>query len=139
MAIGGIPKYLSHLQRGKSASQNIEALFLPKTGPLYDEFTKLYQSLFEHHEHHITLVKILASHSFGLTKTELLKKAGFSSGGTSSKIIEELEDTGFITYTQLFNNRKTGGKYRLTDEYSLYYLNRSSKNIWAGQAFGCFA
>ncbi len=135
MAIGGIPKYLSHIKRGESAAQNISALFIPKTGPLYDEFTKLYQSLFEHYEHHIALVKTLARHSFGLTQTELLKQAGLPSGGTSTKIIEELEDTGFISYMAPFNHKKTGGKYRLTDEYSLFYLNKSSKNIWAGQAF----
>ncbi len=37
-------------------------------------------------------------------------------------MIEELVDAGFLIYVPSFNKKKTGGIYRLIDEYSLFYL-----------------
>lgn len=122
MAIGGVPKYLSYIKRGKSAAQIInEICFTPKGG-LYDEFDNLYKSLFNNYEYHIAIVKALSKEGEGLTKLELLDKVKLPSGGTSTRIIEELVDAGFLIFVPSFHKKKIGGIYRLIDEYSLFYL-----------------
>ncbi len=122
MAMGGVPKYLSYISRGKSAAQIInEVCFTPKGG-LYNEFENLYKSLFDSYEHHIAIVKALSKESEGLTKLELLDKVKMASGGTSTRIIEELVDAGFVIFVPSFHKKKIGGIYRLIDEYSLFYL-----------------
>lgn len=158
MAIGGVAQYLKCVERGKSAAQAISDICFNKDGELFGEFERLYRSLFEHYENHVGIIKALASTSTGLAKNELLKKAGLKSGGTSSKTIKELEEAGFIAYVPVFGKGKSGGKYRLADQYSLFYLNwiekanltsfegaikdywikkRGSKSFdaWAGYAF----
>ncbi|MGL5264268.1 MAG: AAA family ATPase [Candidatus Rhabdochlamydia sp.] len=122
MAMGGVPKYLSYIARGKSAAQVINDVCFSLNGGLYNEFDNLYKSLFENYEHHIAIVKTLSKAIDGLTKNELLDKVKLTSGGTSSRIIEELVDAGFLIHVPSFNKKKSGGIYRLIDEYSLFYL-----------------
>jgi predicted AAA+ superfamily ATPase len=122
MAIGGVPKYLSYVQGEKSAAQTINALCFSLKGELHHEFHNLYRSLFTNHEYHIAIVRALAKTSGGLSREELLKQAKLSSGGSSSRTIEELIDAGFLIYVPSFHQKKKGGTYRLIDEYSLFYL-----------------
>ena len=60
MAMGGVPKYLSYIARGKSATQIINDVCFSLNGGLYNEFDNLYSSLFENYEHHVAIVKALA-------------------------------------------------------------------------------
>ncbi|MGB7129108.1 MAG: ATP-binding protein [Candidatus Rhabdochlamydia sp.] len=132
MAMGGVPKYLSYIARGKSAAQIINDVCFSLNGGLYNEFDNLYKSLFENYEHHIAIVKALAKAVDGLTKNELLNKIKLTSGGTSSRIIEELIDAGFLIHVPSFNKKKAGGIYRLIDEYSLFYLTWIAENSKIG-------
>jgi uncharacterized protein len=50
MAVGGVPYYLDYVRKGRSAGQNIDAIFFAANAPLSDEFDKLFAALFEHHE-----------------------------------------------------------------------------------------
>lgn len=122
MTIGGIAQYLKCVERGKSAAQAVNDICFNKDGDLFGEFERLYGSLFDHYENHVSIIRALANTSTGLIKNELLKKVGLKSGGTSSKIIKELEEASFIAYVPAFNKRKARGKYRLMDQYSLFYL-----------------
>lgn len=122
MALGGVPKYLAYASRGKSSAQIINETCFSLNGALHNEFHNLYRSLFENYTHYITVVKALAKKREGLTKEELLQETRFSSGGGSTKIIEDLVDAGFILYVPAFQKKKAKGFYRLIDEYSLFYL-----------------
>lgn len=122
MAMGGVPKYLSYVTRGKSSAQIINEVCFSPQGGLYEEFHNLYKSLFYHHEHHVAIVKALAKSPKGLTKEQLLKKINLPSGGYSSRIISELVDAGFILYLPAYQKIKREGVFRLIDEYSLFYL-----------------
>jgi hypothetical protein len=97
-------------------------------GGLYNEFDNLYRSLFDNYEHHITLVKVLAKNKEGLTKDELLEKSKLTSGGYSSRVIEELINAGFLIYVPSFNKKQNSGIYKLIDEYSLFYLTWMEDN-----------
>lgn len=131
MTIGGVPKYLSYIKKGRSAAQIVNDLCFSTHGGLYNEFENLYKSLFKNYEHHIAIVKSLAKYVEGLTKDELLKAVKLASGGTSSAIMRELVEAGFIIYIPSFK-KKIGGVYRLIDEYSLFYLTWIAESLKIG-------
>lgn len=158
MVTGGVPKYLSFIDSGLSSAQCIHNLCFTPQSVLLTEFHKLFRSLFKYSETHVEIVKILAKRRKGLSKTQLLKLANLKGGGTFSKILRELEESGFIMAFPLTGKSKKNAHYYLIDEYSLFYLNwidpvksiilhgvdqdywiklQTSQNwkIWAGFAF----
>lgn len=128
MAMGGIPHYLKEVEGGKSAVQNIDEICFSESGLLYDEFDLLYPALFKNSEEHIKIIRILASKRKGLTRKEIVKNGKLSDGGSTSKTIEELVHSGFISSYYWFGNKKRNLYYRLTDEYTLFYLKFIEKN-----------
>src|SRR6185436_15873691 len=116
MAIGGIPKYLTYVQKGQSALQIVGQLCFE--GPLVDEFDELYASLFEGHQRHVSIIKALAEHPGGLMKSQIAKETGLSMGGGMNMVLEELEQSGFILVINDFGKQKKESRYRLIDEYS---------------------
>ncbi len=120
MAIGGVAKYLTYVGKGESSLQAISQICFE--GPLYREFDELYASLFDHFEHHVNIVKALAERSVGLTKNEICEKTNLKSGGGLNKILDELESSGFILPIAGFDTPVKNIRYRLVDEYSLFYL-----------------
>jgi len=135
MAIGGIPLYLDKIEAGKSAAQNIDSLCFSSKGFLRDEFTKLYSSLFTNPESHVKIIRAISSKWKGLTRDEIIRQSKLSDGGSINRILDELVYSGFISTNLPFNKKKKDKLYRLTDEYSLFYLkfiegSPSSKNTW---------
>ena len=122
MALGGVPFYLDQVRAGESAQQAIERLLFASAAPLANEFRLLYASLFERPENHVQVVRALASRQVGLTRPALMKAAGIASTGTLSRVLEELELSGFVMRTIPFGKRKKDALYRLIDEYSRFYL-----------------
>ncbi len=153
MAMGGIPHYLKEVKPGKSAIQNINDICFSKNGLLRDEFDRLYPALFANSNHHIAVVRTLAHSRKGLSRSALVKDACLPDGGNTSIVLEELEQSGFITSYYPFEKRKKDMLYRLTDEYSLFYLRFIEENknegddtwqtlsqtpsakVWAGYAY----
>jgi uncharacterized protein len=123
MAMGGIPHYLKEVEAGKSAIQNIDALCFTKGGLLNDEFSKLYPALFDNAEHHITVVRALSQKWKGMSRAELVVATQLPDGGGFSNILEELVSCGFVSDYYPFGKKKKDMLYRLTDEYSLFYLH----------------
>ncbi len=122
MAFGGVAKYLTNLPTGKSVAQIINEYCFTPNGYLFSEFSKLYESLFDSSEKHISIVQSLAKKQHGLTQTDLLKSAGLQPGGTSTAVLEELEESGFIMSMHAFGKQQKEKIFRLIDEYSLFYL-----------------
>lgn len=122
MAMGGIPHYLKEIETGQSAVQNIDRICFQEDGLLRDEFESLYPALFEHANYHIAIVKALAVKHTGMGRGELIKLAKLPNGGRVSQVLEELSESGFITLYPSYGKRKKDIIYRLTDEYSLFYL-----------------
>jgi AAA+ ATPase superfamily predicted ATPase len=136
MSLGGIPFYLDAVGQGLSAMQNIEKICFPENGLLKNEFDNLYRSLFNHHERHLSLVKALATKSKGLTRDELIKFSGLPNAGSTTRLLDELEESGFIRKYIPFGRQTRNSLYQLIDFYSLFYLkfiahNRESNhNSW---------
>jgi hypothetical protein len=128
MAIGGVPHYLDKLQKGLSVAQNIDALCFAKDGLLNDEFNQLFVSLFDNSERHTLLIKTLANSNKGLTRNELINKSKIPSGGDFTLKIMELIESGFVTEYAYYQNKSQLTLYRLSDEYSKFYLKFIEKN-----------
>jgi AAA+ ATPase superfamily predicted ATPase len=133
MAMGGIPHYLEKLKRGASVAQNIDRLCFEKDGALNDEFNLLFGSLFDHPEPHMDIIKVLAKSRKGITRNLLISKCRISSGGHFTKLIGELTEAGFVTQQTSFGKKTKEALYRLSDEYSLFYLNFISQNKSGGK------
>ncbi len=122
MAMGGIPQYLKWILPGESASQAVDRLCFTKDGILKEEFKILYLSLFEKAQRHIDIVKALSQKGSGLKRNEIIEACNLSTGGTTTKILEELEESGFINAYIPFGKNAREVVYKLADEYSLFYL-----------------
>jgi len=59
MSMGGIPHYLKEIKTGWTATQAIDNICFSETGLFKNEFSKLYQALFEHPEAHEAVVRAL--------------------------------------------------------------------------------
>lgn len=140
MAMGGIPHYLKEVKMGESAAQTIDRLYFSKDGLLKKEFRNLYESLFTDAHHHMSVIKTLAKKGSGLTRNEIIDACKLSSGGTTTLLLEELEESGFITSYVPFGKTSKDSVYKLTDEYSLFYLKfiegskASGAGTWLRQA-----
>lgn len=136
MAMGGIPHYLAQVRAGESAAQNIDRICFARDGLLHDEFANLYASLFEKAERHESVVRVLATKRRGLTRNEILAQSSIGSGGAATKVLEELEESGFIMHLPQLARAKRDAVYWLADEYSLFYLTWIEKhrgrgdNVW---------
>jgi uncharacterized protein len=136
MTMGGIPHYLKEVERGKSAIQNINEICFTRSGILYYEFSKLYPALFEHADNHITVVRALAKKWKGMSRAEIITTTGLPDGGGISEVIDELVDCGFVSSYFPFGKKKREMLFRLTDEYSLFYIHfienqrNQGEDIW---------
>jgi hypothetical protein len=122
MAFGGVPHYLNQARPGQSAAQCIDRACFAADGMLKGEFENLYAALFEHAERHEAVVRALARARSGLDRHEMLGAAGLVTGGTATKIVDELVESGFVSSSPLLWRKQRDARYRLTDEYSLFYL-----------------
>ena len=122
MALGGVPHYLKEVKAGKSPIQNIDEICFSKNGLLREEFLRLYPALFANADRHIMVIRTLAATRQGLTRQKIIKNSDLSEGGNTSKVLQELEQSGFISAYFPFGKKKKDKIYRLTDEYSLFYL-----------------
>jgi AAA+ ATPase superfamily predicted ATPase len=122
MSLGGIAKYLTYVHPGESTAQTINRLCFTPQGQLVGEFHNLYQALFDNAEIHLQIVKALAEKKMGISQKELLEKLKIPSGGHASSILEELEESGFITTCPEFQKKTKEKKLWLIDEYSHFYM-----------------
>ncbi len=122
MAMGGIPHYLKEIEGGKSVAQNIDDICFSETGLLRDEFPNLFSSLFDDSQNHIAVIRALAKTRQGIDRNTLIATAKVSNGGTLTNVLQELNQSGFIDEYQPFGKKIKDKLYRLTDEYSLFYL-----------------
>jgi hypothetical protein len=135
MAMGGVPQYLKSVKAGQSAAQNIDRICFAEGGLLRDEFSKLYSALFNQADKYIAVIRALASKWKGMDRNEIIEKTKMESGGGITNILEELEQSGFITSYYAFGKKQKEIIYRLTDPYSLFYLhfietNTDGKDAW---------
>lgn len=123
MVMGGTPYYLEMLNNTMSLAQNIDNLLLRNNGPLNRELENLYAALFKNAEDYISVVKALSKRRDGMSRKEIVKNCGMSSGGGLTSILANLETCGFIRKYQSFSKQKTYDSiYQLVDFFTLFHF-----------------
>jgi AAA+ ATPase superfamily predicted ATPase len=143
MAVGGIPYYLSMMDKSLSASQNIDQLFFSDNAPLKEEFNDLYRALFKNASPHIAVVTALATKQIGLNRKELLALTKLTDNGAFGIVLEELEQCGFIRTYEPFSTKasvaisrqRNNVVYQLVDFYTLFYFNFVKQNRYHDEHF----
>jgi len=122
MIMGGVPYYLMAVKKGKSLDQIVNELCFSQNGLLKNEFEYIFKSLFDNADNHLKVIRALSEKNKGLTRMEILTKTGLSNAGSSTKVLEELEECGFIQkYAPIYKkNRDT--LYRVMDYYTNFYV-----------------
>lgn len=133
MAMGGIPHYLKEVNGALSAAENIDAICFAPSGILNDEFNLLYPALFDNADLHLAIIRVLAQTWKGLSRKEIIEQSGLTDGGSITKTLDELTRSGFISQYYPFGKIKKEGIFRLTDEYSLFYLRFVEKRQGRGE------
>lgn len=152
--IGGVPYYLSMLDKNKGVEANVDSLFFAEHGELKREYARLYSSLFKNADIYMRVIEVLALCRSGLTRKEIAEKLKMQSGGTLTKVLRELCNCEFV---RGYNTREKKIKqkdqiYQLTDMYTLFYMTfcrhgttdtaywthlmgQPRQNTWYGLAF----
>jgi AAA+ ATPase superfamily predicted ATPase len=136
MVLGGIPFYWDEIKKGQSASQNIDRICFTPNGLLLNEFNNLYKSLFDNAGRHEAIVSVLAKKASGLTRDEISHLSKLPTGGSLTRLLDELEESGFIRRYIPFEKKSRNTLYQLCDFFSLFHLRfikdvkRFDRNYW---------
>jgi uncharacterized protein len=132
MVLGGIPFYLDAVQADKSAMQNIQELFFDDNAILKNEYFNLYRALFKKYKIYEDVVEILSTNKNGIPRNELVQKSNINSGGTLTKVLLDLEESGFIDAYIAYDAKEKNTIYRLTDYYTNFYFKFIASKLYQG-------
>ena len=153
MILGGVPFYWSLLKRTESLPQNIDRLFFDKDAKLKYEYREMFASLFKDPSLHLKVLEDLCKKKAGLTREQLTQSPNLKNDGTLTKILEELEQCGFIQRYHKIGQEKKGSLFQIIDNFVLFHfkflasnknidkqfwsksLNTAQLNTWYGLAF----
>ncbi|MCL2329206.1 MAG: AAA family ATPase [Bacteroidetes bacterium] len=135
MAMGGIPFYLSKIERGLSVAQNIDNLFFAKNPKLKNEFKNLYAALFRNSNDYVKIVEALSKKGKGLTREEISRLTKISNGGGLTKVLQNLEYCDFIRTYNSLGKKTRNTLYQLIDPYTLFYFRFIQKNEFNDEHF----
>ena len=134
MVTGGIPFYLKQFDEDETVSENIDRIYFKKNGPLWDEFSRLYDTLFNGDQKYQDIVEALAKSRRGMKREEISKSAGVPKNGTLTKMLRNLIDSGFVSEIESHSERKTT-LYVLTDFYTIFYFDFLKENYGKEEHF----
>lgn len=135
MIFGGVPYYLSLLDKQYSITQNVDKLLFSNNGQLSNEFSNLYASLFKFSEPYIKIVEALSKKLKGITREEIIKLTKLADGGSFTKLLTDLELCGFIRKYNGFDKKNRQSLFQLIDFYTLFYFRFINKNSYHDEHF----
>jgi hypothetical protein len=136
MVFGGIPYYLNQLDGRYGLPQNIDRLCFAEAAPLRYENDMVFASLFERPERYLQVIEAIAAKKKGLTREQIKAGISFADGGNLSRILKELEESGFIRRYRPLGKKKLGTLYQLCDPFTAFFLTwmqgpvSESDNLW---------
>jgi len=122
MVLGGIPYYWDAVEQGKSTFQLVQSICFENNGILKSEFNTVFKSLFTHGEKHEIIIESIALKNKGLTREEIIKNTKLPNGGSLTRMLKELEESGFIRSYAPLGKKTKNTLYQLIDFYSGFYL-----------------
>lgn len=124
MILGGIPFYLSLMNPSYSLAQNIDALFFGPKAKLGDEFERLFNSIFDHADQCMSIVRTLGRRHSGYTRGEISQLTGIAPNGELTKMLKALVGSEFVMrYKPMSPGHRQEDHYRLTDHFCWFWLH----------------
>ena len=121
MALGGIPYYLDKLRPNLTLTQNIDNIFFADE-KIRQEFKDVYTGLYASKERYVDIVKALGTKFYGMTQSEISDALNIKSGGTLSRLLANLKESGIIRDYPRYGKVRVETVYQLKDFFSLFYL-----------------
>jgi len=129
---GGVPKYLELINPRISAEENIRKLCFLKSGPLFNEFERIFHDLFSRRSEIYKKIVLSLSNHHSMSQEEISREVGIQSGKTFSDYLKDLAEAGFISADFSWDIKSTRvsklRKYRLSDNYLRFYLKYIEPN-----------
>lgn len=134
MAFGGIPFYLDKLRNNMTVTENIDQLFFADE-KIHQEFRDVYAGLYSSKERYVDIVKVLGTQFYGMTQKEISTAIHIKSGGSLTKLLENLMESGIIRQYPRYGKKRVETVYQLIDFFSLFYLRfvqnkQPKKGMW---------
>lgn len=123
MILGGIPFYMNFFNPALSLAQNIDALFFARNAKLGDEFNRLFNSVFDHAEECMNIIRMLGRRHAGYTRKEIAEKTGINPNGEFTKMLKALISSDFVLRYVPFEGSPREEHYKLTDSFCWFWLH----------------
>lgn len=155
--LGGVPYYMSLIRDNESVSQTVDRLFFSQTGEMRNEFTRLFNSLYNSPEPYIKLIGLLCKNKSGLTRNEISSQLAIESNGHLTEYLDNLEKCDFVRQYHVKDKsgkrlKTSGGIYQVIDFFTIFHytfltkqttdinywshhLNTPEQNNWKGLSF----
>ncbi len=121
MAFGGIPYYLDRLRNDLTVTENIDNIFFSNEN-IHQEFKDVYTGLYSSKERYVDIVKVIGSKFYGMTQKEISDALKLKSGGTLTKLLDNLMESGILRNYPRYGKQRVETVYQLIDFFSLFYL-----------------
>jgi len=131
MAIGGVPYYISLIEKGESVAQALDRLFFAEDAVLKNEYDRLLSSLFKEPAPYIAILDFLSTCKQGVSRERIADVIGKQDSGHLTDYLANLQKCDFIRYYHVKGKnglRKTGGLYQITDFFIVFH-NTFLKNV----------
>ena len=124
MVFGGIPYYLSLLDREESLVQNVDRMFFSQDMQMRREFRRLFNTLYKNPDRYIDIIKALSKSREGLTRGELAKELKCANNGHLGKQLEDLVFCDLIRKNVVREKeiKRKDSIYQICDFFSLFYM-----------------
>lgn len=129
MILGGIPYYLDCFDPSLSLAQNIDRLFFNPKAKLGDEFDRLFNSVFDHAEECMKIIRTLGLRHSGYTRDEIAKKTGINPNGDFTILLKALIASDFIKRYVPYGESKREEHYKLSDCFCWFWLHFKEGDI----------
>ena len=152
MIMGGVPYYWSLIRNDLSLAQNIDEMFFLENAPLKNEFDCICSCMFSHAENYIPVLAAFGKEKAAMTRRELAKITALKNNDSLTKVLDDLENCGFIEGFKEYGKKNKWPVYQLTDHLVLFHfrflenrtgdeqfhidaLNESLRDSWQTIAF----
>ena len=123
-------------------AQNLDDLCFSANGKLRHEFDEIFAALFGESPGYLKIVQALAKHVGGMTFAELLSETGLSMGGGALRLIDALEQSGFVRRYTAYGKRKYDTQFQLIDNFTLFHFrflageSNHDEHFWSHATIG---
>ena len=122
MVFGGIPYYISMMQKGLSQVQNVDEQLFSQAAPLASEYDVMFGSLYDDAPAYKRVVELLSQKAVGMTRKEIIASLNLTDNGNLSNILKDLCNCDIVRRYSAFGKKERDVIYQLTDLFTLFYL-----------------